>query len=86
MKFAWISLGGKLGGKAKKKLVLTVSLGAVNHIRTNVFQELYDKKYTADLNHPIIKDAIARGGSLFVISSIYISDKADIKVIHNTWL
>lgn len=61
-------------------MTLSVSLGAINHIRSNAFQALYGKGYTADLNHPVVKDAMSRGSAIFVISSIYISDKAEIKV------
>ena len=83
MKSAWVSLGGKLGGSGKKNVILSVSLGALTHIKSNMFQVLYEKGYTVDTNHPVIKEAIAKSGVLFVISSIYMSDKVEVTVSLN---
>lgn len=80
MKSAWLSLGGKLGGTGKKNVILTVALGALNHIKANLFEVLNGKGYTVDTNHPVIKEAMAKGGTLFVISAIYMSDKVEVKV------
>ncbi|XP_019857900.1 PREDICTED: uncharacterized protein LOC100633190 [Amphimedon queenslandica] len=80
VKSAWLSLGGKLGGSGKKNVTLSVSLGALTHIRANMFDVLYRKGYTVDKNHPVIKEAVAKGGVLFVISSIYVSDKVEVTI------
>ena len=80
MKVAWLHLGGKLGGDGKKTVTLSVKFGSVSHIVSNVFEVLSSKQYSVDVNHFIAKEALAKGGDLFVISSIYESQKADIKV------
>ena len=80
MKLAFIDIGGDIGGDAKKVVKLTVSLGAFNHEVSNMYDAVTAKSFTVDPNHPIVRRAIHKGNTLFVISSVYQSQKVEISV------
>ena len=78
---AFLKLGGDLGGDAKKTLSIHVSLGALKHVTSNMI-DLFtgQQQLRVDPNHPIVKDAMAKGKTFFIINSVYQSDKVEIKV------
>ncbi len=80
MKIAFIDVGGDVGGDAKKVVKLTVSLGSFKHNISNMYDAITAKSFTVDINHPIIREAINKGKTLFVISSVYQSQKVEITV------
>ena len=73
-------MGGKVEGDAKKVANLTVGLGSFTHIVSDMFDVFRKNQFKINANHPVIKEAIHKGRTLFVISSVYQTEKAEIKV------
>ena len=73
-------MGGKLEGDAKRVANLTVGLGSFTHTVSDVFEVFRKNQFKINANHPVIKEAIHKGRTLFVISSVYQTEKAEIKV------
>ena len=59
---------------------INVGLGAMKRIKSNIFDAMSSKQFKINPNHPVIKDGITKGRSLFVISSVYESQKVEITV------
>ncbi len=80
MKLSFIDIGGDVGGAGKKFVKIDVALGSFTHITSNMFSAISTKSLTFDVNHPVIREALQKGKSVFVISSIYQSQKVEISV------
>ena len=81
VKTHWLDIGGSIGGGEKKTLNLSIDFGKVDHITSDMFQVLSSKKWSVDLNHILVKDAMDRGMEMFIITSVYQASKVDIKVL-----
>lgn len=80
LKTAWGELGGDIGGKGKKLVNLTTNFGRLDHIRSDLFKVLSEKEHTLNLTHPVIADAMQKGHTLFVITSVYKAEKCEVTV------
>ena len=85
LKMAWGELGGDIGGKGKKLINLTTKFGRLDHIRSDLFKVLSEKQHTLDLNHPVITDAVQKGQTLFIITSVYKAEKCEVTVSDLAW-
>lgn len=77
---AWGKLGGDVGGKGKKLINLSVNFGRLDHVRSDLFNTLSEKQHSFDLAHPVIRDAMEKGQTLFIITSIYKAQKCEVTV------
>lgn len=73
-------VGGDVGGSGKKMAKINVSLGSFTHITTDMGSQLTGQKFTVNLEHPVIREAVDKGKTLFVISSLFQSQKVEITV------
>ena len=76
-----MKLGAKAGGDVTKDTTVDVSLGAIRHIKSNMYQVLNSKPLRADLNNAIVQHALERGKMFYVINSLYQSPGFGMKVI-----
>ena len=84
MKAAIVSVGGKVGGKAKDNATISVDFGDITHTISNVYDVLNTKRYKVDLKHPVVQDAMEKGKAFFVIISVYTASKVEITVCEYT--
>lgn len=75
-------VGGDVGGSGKKIVKINVSLGKFTHITTDMGNQFTKagQKLTANLEHPVMREAVNKGKTLFVISSLFQSEKVEITV------
>ena len=75
-----MSVGGKVGGKDKDSATISVNFGDITHTISNMYEVLSNTQYKVDLNHPVVKDAVEKGKTFFVIISVYTASKVEITV------
>ena len=80
MKAAIVSVGGKIGGHMNDSATLSFDFGDITHTISNVYEALSNKQYKVDLKHPIVQDAVEKGKTFFIITSLYTASKVEIAV------
>ena len=80
LKTAWVDLGGDVKGGGSKLVNLTVNFGGIKHIKSNLYDILSSQQWTVNSSHELVKEALTKGRELYVISSVYQSDKAFVRV------
>ena len=80
LKEALAKLNLDLKGKFEKKTSITTDFGKITHIETDMFDVFSKKTYSLDTSNPIVKEAIAKGSTVFVISTMYEAERCNISV------
>ena len=80
LKEALVKLNLDLKGKYEKKTSITTDFGKITHIETDMFDVFSKKTYSVDTSKPIVKEAIAKGSTLFIVSTIYEAERSNISV------
>ena len=75
-----MSVGGKVGGKDKDSVTISVDFGDITHTISNMYEVLSTKQYKVDLKHPVVQDAVKKGKKIFIITSVYTASKVEITV------
>ena len=77
---ALVSLDAKLKADEQKKLNITSDLGKVTHVSTDLLASCSAKKLHVNTEHPIVQEAMEKGGAMFVITSMYTAEHCNIQV------
>ena len=77
---ALVKTDSKLLTSETKQLDVSADFGKMTHISTDLIYSVATKKLHVKTDHPIIQEALATGGSLFVISTIYEAERCNVKV------
>ena len=77
---ALVSLDAKLKVDDSKKLSIAADLGKVTHVSTDLLSSCSSRKLRVNTDHPIVQEAIEKGGAMFVITSMYTSERCNIQV------
>ena len=72
--------GGGFSDSQTISNTVQVSLGGLTHIKSNMYDTLTSKELRVDPTHPVVRDAMGKGKTFFVINSVYQSNKVEIKV------
>ena len=80
LKEALLRLGIAADAKEDKKVTISTDLGKVTHVASNMFNLLSTAKHKVDMNHPIVKEAMSKGETLFVVSALYSSEKLMLQI------
>ena len=80
MKAAIVSIGGKIGGHMKDNVTISVDFGDITHTISNMYESLSTKQYKVDLEHPVVQDAVEKGNTFFIITSLHTASKVEITV------
>ena len=80
VKAAIVSVGGKMGGHMKDSATISVDFGSITHTISNMYEVLSTKQYKVNLEHPVVKDAVEKGKTFFIITSLYTASKVEIVV------
>ena len=75
-----VNVDGKTGGHRKDNATISVDFGDITRTISNMYEVLRTKQYKVDLEHPIVKDAVEKGKTFFVITSLYTASKVEITV------
>lgn len=77
---ALVSLDAKLKVGDQKKLNITTDLGKVTHVSTDLLNSFTGGKLRVNRDHPIVREALDKGGDMFVITSMYTAEHCNIQV------
>ena len=77
---ALVSLDAKLKVGEQKKLNITSDLGKVTHVSTDLLNSFVGGKLRVNTDHPIVREAMDKGGAMFVITSMYTAEHCNIQV------
>lgn len=80
LKEALLKLGITADAKEDKKITISTDFGKVTHVTSNMFDLLSTAKHKVNLNHPVVREAMNNGGTLFVISTLYTSEKLMLQI------
>ena len=80
VKAAILSIGGKIEGHMKDTATISVDFGDITHTISNMYKVLSTTQYRVDLKHPVVKDAVEKGKTFFIITSVYTASKVEITV------
>ena len=80
VKAAIVSVGGKVEGHMKDSAIISVDFGDIKHTISNMYKVLNTKQYKVDLKHPVVQDAVKKGKTFFIITSVYTASKVEITV------
>ena len=80
LKTAWGNIGGDVKGGGTKFVHLLVDFGSIHHIISDLYQTLSSQRWTVNTGHVVVKDALAKGKEMYVITSVYQADKAVVRV------
>lgn len=80
LKTSWANLGGDVKGGGTKVVHLFVDFGSIYHIVSDLPETLSSRQWTANTGHAVVKDALAKGKEMFVITSAYQAQKAFVRV------
>ena len=85
LKEALIKLNLQIKGKREKKTTITTDFGKITYTSTDLYHVLQDKPCSLDTSNPIVNEAIAKGATIFVISTLYEAEhsKISVKVTEN---
>ena len=81
LKEALLKLNMKVKGKYSHQTSITTDFGKITHIETDLFKVLSDKTYSLDTANPIVREAIAKGSTVFVISTVYEAEHSNISMM-----
>ena len=72
--------GGSIGIKGGEKKVFTMKtdFGKISHLSSDLTKLVLGKKFVLNADHPLVKKARERGGSLFIIHTIYQAEHCNI--------
>lgn len=73
-------LSMKVKGKYNSQASIATDFGKVSYTTTDLLRVLSDKTYSLDTSNPIVREAIAKGSTLFVISTLYEAEHSSISV------
>ena len=77
---ALVNLNAKLKVDEQKTLTITSDFGKVTHVSTDLLTSCSSKKLNVDMEHPIVQEAMEKGGAMFVITSMYTAERCNIQV------
>lgn len=80
LKEALTHLNMKVKGKYSHQHSITTDFGKITHIETDLYDVLSAKAYTLDTHNPIVREAIAKGSAVFVISAVYEAEHSNISM------
>ena len=80
MKAALDQLNMKVKGKYDHQAAITTDFGKISYTATDLLRVLSDKTYSLDTANPIVREAVAKGSTVFVISTIYEANHSNISV------
>ena len=80
LKAALLNLNISFETKDQKKYTITADLGKITHIQTDLFPLLAQGTFKVNMKHPIVEKAVENGGTLFVISTVYESERCNINL------
>ncbi len=63
----------------QKKLNITADFGRITHVTTDLFPVLSARKIKVNRDHPIVQEAMEKGGALFIISTVYEAERCCIQ-------
>lgn len=63
----------------QKKLNITADFGRITHVSTDLFPMMSARKVKVNTEHPVVREAIEKGGALFIISTIYEAERCCIQ-------
>jgi hypothetical protein len=77
---ALVNLDAKLNVDEQKKLSITADFGKVTHVSTDLLTSCSSKKLQVNTDHPIVQEAMEKGGAMFVITSMYTAERCNVQV------
>ena len=77
---ALVNLNAKLNVDEQKKLNITADFGKVTHVSTDLLTSCSSKKLHVNTEHPIVQEAMEKGGAMFVITSMYTAERCNVQV------
>ena len=77
---AIVCVDGKIGGHMKDDGTISVAFGEITRTISNMYDVLSTKKYKVNLKHPVVQDAVKKGKTFFIITSVYTASKVEIAV------
>ena len=80
VKAAIMSVGGKMGGHMNDSATILFDFGNITHTISNMYEVLRTKQYRVDLVHPVVQDAVEKGTTFFIITSLYTASNVEITV------
>ena len=70
----------KIRGHTKYNATISVDFGDITHTISNMYEVLRTNQYKVDLKHPVVKHAVKKGKTFFIITSLYTASKVEIAV------
>lgn len=80
LKEALLRLGIAADAKEDKKVTISTDFGKVTHVSSNLLDLLSMAKHKVNTDHPVIREAMNNGETLFVVSSVYSSEKLALQI------
>ena len=77
---ALVSMDAKFKVDDQKKLSISADLGKVTHVSTDLLTSCSGSKLQVNTEHPIVQEAMDKGGVMFVITSMYTAERCNIQV------
>ena len=77
---ALFQLDKKTETKDEKNVCVTADMGKISYLRSDLFAALTSRACKVNLEHPVVKEAVEKGGALFVITSVYEAERSVIYV------
>ena len=75
-----VKMEARLKEDEMKNLTITTDVGKVSRISTNLLPDCTSRNLKVKMDHPIVKEAIDKGGTLFVITSLYEAEHCKVEV------
>ena len=77
---ALFQLDKKTETKDDKNVCVTADMGKISYLCTDLFAALTSRPCKVNMEHPVVKEAVEKGGALFVIGSVYEAERSVIYV------
>ena len=75
-----VGVGGGARGHMKDTVTVSIDFGDITRTISNMYDVLSTRQYKVDLKHPVVQDAVEKGKTIFVISSVYTASKVEVTV------
>ena len=80
LKEALIKMNLRVDGSHERKTTILTDFGKITYTSTDLYHALSDKTYYLNTSNSIVKEAIANGSTMFVVSTLYVAEHSRIKV------
>ncbi len=79
LKDALVNFDVRFQTSDQKALDITTDFGRITHVTTDLFPLMSGRKVRVNPTHPVVQEAIEKGGTLFIVSTIYEAERCCIQ-------